>query len=60
MTAFVERIVQKISEAAPFEDAVSHLVAGVLENTATRLSRGEPDQMDETVMDENLQDANAV
>lgn len=41
MTAFVERIVQKISETAPFETAVSHLVAGVLEHTATRLSRGE-------------------
>jgi len=42
MTAFVERIVQRISEAAPFESAVSHLVAGVLENTAARLSRDEP------------------
>lgn len=42
MTAFIERIVQKISEAAPLENAVSHLVAGVLENTATKLSAGEP------------------
>jgi len=41
MTAFVERIVQKFTEAAPIESAVSNIVAGVLENTATRLSRGE-------------------
>lgn len=51
MTAFVERIVRKISEAAPFENAVSHLVAGVLENTATKLSRGEPMQVDERLAD---------
>jgi len=41
MTAFVERIVQKFTEAAPIENAVSTIVAGVLENTATKLSRGE-------------------
>ena len=51
MTAFVERIVQKISEAAPFENSVSHLVAGVLENTATKLSRGEPVQADDGLPD---------
>lgn len=51
MTAFVERIVQRISEAAPFESAVSHLVAGVLENTAARLSRDEPLQADEGLPD---------
>ncbi len=42
MTAFVERIVQKFTEAAPIESAVSTIVAGVLENTATKLSGGEP------------------
>jgi hypothetical protein len=41
MTAFIERVVQKFTEAAPIETAVSSIVAGVLENTATRLSRGE-------------------
>lgn len=41
MTAFVERIVQKLSEAAPIERAVSTIVADVLENTAAKLSRGE-------------------
>jgi hypothetical protein len=44
MTALVERIVQKISDAAPLENAVSVLVAGVLENTATKLAGGEPVQ----------------
>ena len=42
MTAFVERIVRTISEAAPIERAVSNIVAGVLENTATKLSRDKP------------------
>lgn len=51
MTAFVERIVQRISEASPFESAVSHLVAGVLENTATKLARGVPVQVDDDVPD---------
>lgn len=47
MAAFVERIVQRISEVAPFESAVSTIVAGVLESTAVRLSRGEPLQLAE-------------
>lgn len=51
MTAFVERIVQRISETAPFESAVSHLVAGVLETTAARLSRGEPVQVEDGLPD---------
>lgn len=42
MTALVERIVQKFTEVAPIESAVSVFVAGVLENTATRLSGGAP------------------
>ncbi|QUS39821.1 hypothetical protein RPMA_13955 [Tardiphaga alba] len=41
MTAFVERLVQKITEVAPLEDAVSGIVAGVLENTANKIARGE-------------------
>ena len=41
MTAFVELIVQKFTEAAPLETTVSNFVAGVLENTATKLSRFE-------------------
>lgn len=45
MTAFVGRIMQRISEAAPIERAVSNIVAGVLENTAAKLSRGEPAQV---------------
>lgn len=51
MTAFIERIVQKISEAAPLENAVSNLVAGVLENTATKLSRRDPVQGEEGLPD---------
>ncbi len=47
MTAFVDRIVQTISEAAPIERAVSNIVAGVLEHTATKLSRGESVQVEE-------------
>jgi hypothetical protein len=39
MPAFVEMIVQKIAEAAPIENSVSDFVAGVLENTANKLSR---------------------
>lgn len=46
MTAFVDRIVQTISEAAPIERAVSNIVAGVLEHTATKLSRGKPVQVE--------------
>ncbi len=42
MTALVEKIVQKITEAAPIENTVSNLVAGVLENTAAKLARFEP------------------
>ena len=44
MTALVERIVQKITEAAPIETTVSNFVAGVLENTAARLARFEPSE----------------
>ena len=46
MPAFVEMIVQKIAEAAPIENSVSDFVAGVLENTANKLSRFEqrPDE----------------
>ena len=44
MTALVERIVQKITEAAPIETTVSNFVAGVLENTAAKLARFEPDE----------------
>lgn len=55
MTAFVERMVQKISEAAPFESALSHLVAGVLENTATKLSRGGPVLEDGMFQDDGLE-----
>lgn len=42
MTAFIERMVQKISEAAPIETAMSGIVANVLENTTSRLERFEP------------------
>jgi hypothetical protein len=41
MPAFVEIIVQKIAEVAPIENSVSDFVAGVLENTANKLSRFE-------------------
>ena len=41
MTAFVELIVQKFTEAAPIENTMSNFVAGVLENTAAKLSRFE-------------------
>jgi hypothetical protein len=41
MPAFVEIIVQKIAEAVPIENSVADFVAGVLENTANRLSRFE-------------------
>jgi hypothetical protein len=52
MTAFVERIVQRISEAAPFESAVSTIVAGVLESTAAKLSRGAPVQLADVLPDQ--------
>ena len=42
MTALVELIVQKIADAAPIETTVSNFVAGVLENTASKLARFEP------------------
>ncbi|MDB5616023.1 hypothetical protein [Tardiphaga sp.] len=42
MTALVERIVQKLTEAAPIENTVSNFVAGVLENTAAKLAWFEP------------------
>jgi hypothetical protein len=41
MTAFVELIVQKFTEAAPIENTMSNIVAGVLENTAAKLARFE-------------------
>lgn len=53
MTAFVERLVQMISESAPIEDAVSNLVAGVLETTATRLAGGEALQADHAIDQES-------
>ena len=39
MTAFVELIVQKFTEAAPVESTFSNFVAGLLENTANRIAR---------------------
>ena len=42
MTALVELIVQKFTEAAPIEATVSSFVSGVLENTAAKLARFEP------------------
>jgi hypothetical protein len=53
MPAFVEMIVQKIAEAAPIENSVSDFVAGVLENTANKLSRFEQrsDDCETTVQD---------
>ena len=41
MTAFVELIVQKFTEAAPIETTMSTLVANVLESTAAKLARFE-------------------
>ncbi len=41
MTALVEMIVQKFTEAAPIETTMSNFVAGVLENTAAKLARFE-------------------
>ncbi len=41
MTAFIERMVQKITEAAPIETAMSGIVANVLENTTSKLERFE-------------------
>lgn len=54
MTAFVERLVQKIADSAPIETTVSNIVAGVLESTAARLARYEPsaDNEDAEVSDE--------
>lgn len=43
MTAFIERMVQKIAEAAPIETAMSGLVAGVIENTTSKLERLRPE-----------------
>jgi hypothetical protein len=43
MTAFVEAIVQKFTEAAPIETTMSNIVAGVLESTAAKLARFERD-----------------
>ena len=39
MTAFIERMVQKITEATPIEAAMSGIVANVLERTSSRLER---------------------
>lgn len=55
MSGFVDTIVQKIVDAAPIEKSVSDFVAGVLENTANKLSRFEPrhhDKNEATVEDE--------
>jgi hypothetical protein len=45
MTVLVEMIVQKLTEAAPIEATVSNFVAGVLENTAAKLARFEPEEI---------------
>lgn len=42
MTAIVEKIVQRFTEATPIETKVSGFVAGVIENTAAKLARFEP------------------
>jgi hypothetical protein len=41
MTDFIERMVQRITETAPLESAVSTIVAGVLQSTALKIARGE-------------------
>ena len=42
MTEILEKIVQRFTEAAPIQATVSSFVAGVIENTAVKLSRFEP------------------
>jgi hypothetical protein len=42
MTALVEKMVQRFTEATPIEAKVSRFVAGVIENTASKLARFEP------------------
>jgi hypothetical protein len=54
MPAFVEMIVQKIAEAAPIENSVSDFVAGVLENTANKLSRFDQRSDDREATIENV------
>ena len=54
MPAFVEMIVQKIAEAAPIENSVSDFIAGVLENTANKLSRFEQRPEDGETTIENI------
>jgi hypothetical protein len=47
MTDFIERMVQRITETAPIESAVSTIVAGVLQSTALKLARGELAELSE-------------
>jgi hypothetical protein len=47
MTDFIERMVQRITETAPIENAVSSIVAGVLQSTALKMTRGEPGKLAE-------------
>jgi hypothetical protein len=54
MTALVELIVQKIADAAPIENTVSNFVAGVLENTASKLARFEVPSNDDAVTSEEV------
>jgi hypothetical protein len=42
MTALVEKLVQRWTEATPMEAKVSSFVAGVIENSAAKLARFEP------------------
>jgi hypothetical protein len=43
MTAWVDLLARKFGAATPIETKVSNFVAGVLEKTANRLARFEPD-----------------
>ena len=42
MTEIVEKIVQRFTEATPIEAKVSGFISRVLENTAAKLARFEP------------------
>lgn len=43
LTAWVDLFVRKFGAATPIETTVSNFVAGVIEKTANRLARFEPD-----------------
>ena len=43
MTAWVDLFVRKFGAATPIETTISNFVAGVIEKTANRLARFEPD-----------------